>query len=436
MVKLRGFLQLVDRTEKVVPDKAYRQIGVRVWGRGVYERESILGCNTKYKELSKVCANDIIVNKIWARNGSIAIVTKELDGLYCSSEFPLFVIDEKKARLGWVKWLIKAPWFWKLCAEKSGGTSGKNRITPNKFLEIDVGLPPLEKQTEVFRFLDNSVPSILELGLIHRQLRQYVQDLRRSILQEAILGKLVPQDPNDEPASELMKKIKAQKEKMTRQRRIKKEKELTSVSEEKTTLDKPKGWEWARLNELGYFAGGGTPSTNRPEFWDGNVLWVSPKDMKSDLILDSELKISNEAVIKSAAKIIPEGSILIVARSGILKRMLPVSINAKECTVNQDIKVLVPYIKEINRYVRIMLKGSESFILTHLVKNGMTVQSLEYQKFENQSFLLPPLSEQERIVDKIDELMKLCDELEGRVEENLKDSEILMEAVMKEAFSS
>ena len=206
MVKLGEFLHLIDRTEKVLPDQIYRQVGVRVWGKGAYERESILGCNTKYKELSKVRANDIIVNKIWARNGSIAIVTAELDGCYCSSEFPLFVVDEKKARLGWVRWLIKTPWFWKQCMEKSGGTSGKNRITPNNFLEINVELPPLDKQTEAFRRLDNSAPSISELGLINKETIMLIQDLRHSILQKAVAGKLVPQDPNDEPASELLNK--------------------------------------------------------------------------------------------------------------------------------------------------------------------------------------------------------------------------------------
>ena len=77
---------------------------------------------------------------------------------------------------------------------------------------------------------------------------------------------------------------------------------------------------------------------------------------------------------------------MIVARSGILKRMLPVSINDIECTVNQDLKVIIPYLPDIGEYMRLLLKGHENFILENLVKGGMTVQSLKYADFEKPAF--------------------------------------------------
>ena len=102
-----------------------------------------------------------------------------------------------------------------------------------------------------------------------------------------------------------------------------------------------------------------------------------------------------------------------VARSGILKRTFPVSINRVEATANQDLKVLNPFVPGIERYLQIMFIGMTNFILSMLVKTGTTVQSLKYEEFEAQPFPMPPLSEQRRIVAKVDELMGLCDRLEA-----------------------
>ena len=151
-------------------------------------------------------------------------------------------------------------------------------------------------------------------------------------------------------------------------------------------------------------------------------------------IKDSELKITFDGVNNSTAKIIPKGSILIVARSGILKRKLPFSINSIECTVNQDLKVLVLYKKELNVSIQLLLKGFEGFILKELVKQGMTVQSLEYEKYENQLFPIPPVSEQHSIVAKVDELFAICEALKERIGQARATQNLLTEAVLEGAL--
>jgi type I restriction enzyme S subunit len=179
-------------------------------------------------------------------------------------------------------------------------------------------------------------------------------------------------------------------------------------------LNVPSGWAWIRLNDLGRFTGGATPSTNDSLYWGGDVFWVSPKDMKNGRVYGSELRITDKALKETRLELIPRKSILIVGRSGILRRLLPVAINEVECTVNQDLKVIIPFVDGIAEYAQLMLKGFEDFILTELVKGGMTVQSLKYSEFEQQAFPLPPLEEQKRIVAKVNDLMRLCDELEAR----------------------
>lgn len=152
----------VERPEIPATGKTYRQIGVRLWGEGAYERESIDGSQTQYKTLSRVEADDIIVNKIWARNGSVALVSPSLAGCYGSGEFPTFAPIREKLEPRWFHWLTKTKPFWEQCDEKSRGTSGKNRIRPEKFLEVKIPLPPIEEQRSLVVRIEELAAKIAE----------------------------------------------------------------------------------------------------------------------------------------------------------------------------------------------------------------------------------------------------------------------------------
>ena len=100
-VPIGSIAERIERPEPPIPGQNFRQIGVRLWGEGAYERETIDGAGTNYQFLHKVKTGDIIVNKIWARNGSVSIVPSELEGCYCSGEFPLFVLNKEKINPKW-----------------------------------------------------------------------------------------------------------------------------------------------------------------------------------------------------------------------------------------------------------------------------------------------------------------------------------------------
>ena len=195
-------------------------------------------------------------------------------------------------------------------------------------------------------------------------------------------------------------------------------------------------WKSLSLEELGSFSGGGTPSKSQPEYWNGDILWVTPKDMKSPTITDSEIKITPQGVSESSAKHIPARSILIVARSGILRHTLPVCINQTECTVNQDIKVFIPGDEIIPEYVQIMLKGFEPFILSELVKGGVTVESLKYKEFQNFKFPVPPISAQKDIVDQLSFLNRLAESIQLELYEKMASVKKLQSSVLNSVFSS
>jgi type I restriction enzyme S subunit len=237
--------------------------------------------------------------------------------------------------------------------------------------------------------------------------------LRRFVLDLAVRGKLVEQDPSDEPAAELLKRIAKEKARLVKAKAIRSPKPQEPIEALERSCALPRGnWAWARLNDMGRLSGGMTPSMNRHDYWGGKVIWLSPKDIKSNEVSTSELKITELGLAETRLEAYPVGCLFIVARSGILKRTLPVAINRQPAASNQDLKVLVPYLNGMERYLQIMLSGFEAFILKDLVKTGTTVQSLKYDEFQRQPFPIPPLAEQQRIVAKVDDLMTLCDQLE------------------------
>ncbi len=169
LVPLHNCILPIERSEVPVAGKIFRQIGVRLWGEGAYERESIDGSQTRYSALSRVETDDIIVNKIWARNGSVAVVPQSLAGSYGSGEFPTFTPIRDKMNPRWFHWFTKTRDFWNQCDEKSRGTSGKNRIRPEKFLDIVIPLPPLEDQQRTVARIEELAARIEEARGLRRE---------------------------------------------------------------------------------------------------------------------------------------------------------------------------------------------------------------------------------------------------------------------------
>jgi type I restriction enzyme S subunit len=197
-VPLGELLSLVSRAEVPMAGTVYRQLGVKLWGLGAYERESIDGAATRYATLSRLEADDIVVNKIWARNGSVAVVEPRLAGCFVSGEFPTFVANRDKVLSRWIHWRTKTPDFWKQCDEKSRGTSGQNRIKPQQFLEVQIPLPPLVEQKRIVARIEELTAKIAEV----RSLRESEESDLRGMLGSAFreITKRAPRRPFGEVA--------------------------------------------------------------------------------------------------------------------------------------------------------------------------------------------------------------------------------------------
>ena len=175
------------------------------------------------------------------------------------------------------------------------------------------------------------------------------------------------------------------------------------------------------LRQVTTIYSGGTPSKAEPSYWCGDIPWVSPKDMGLDIIGDAEDHISADAVNGSATRVVPGQSILVVVRSGILVRRLPVAITSRPVAFNQDIKALVVDARRcLPEYIFWLLKSREGDVLSHGVKKGATVHSLSAGYIEGMSVPMLPLDEQHRIVDILDHaasIRRLREQVQAKVRE-------------------
>jgi type I restriction enzyme S subunit len=175
----------------------------------------------------------------------------------------------------------------------------------------------------------------------------------------------------------------------------------------------PEHWTISKLKQFCAFSGGGTPDRENLAFWNGDIPWVSPKDMKTEQIVGAEESITEKGLKSSAASLIPPGRVLLVVRSGILKHTIPVAINETTVALNQDMKALhLDDGRCLNSYFFRWVQGLNDPLLLVWAKQGATVESIEHSYLCNTMIPLPPLAEQtciakflERETGKIDELV-------------------------------
>lgn len=241
-----------------------------------------------------------------------------------------------------------------------------------------------------------------------------IDALEQTLLQLAVRGLLVPQDPTDEPASVLLARIRSEKDRLIAEGKIKRDKPLPSINDEEKPFELPMGWEWVKLPDLCSIAGGATPSKANPKLWAGDIPWVSPKDMKVAQIRDAQDHISISA-IQGSLSLVPSGSLLMVVRGMILAHSFPVAETLVPVTINQDMKAATPHSADVLPFLLLLTVGMKSEILARVERSTHGTCKLESPKLFGMNFPLPPLAEQSRIVTRVTALRRLCADLRQRL---------------------
>lgn len=181
----------------------------------------------------------------------------------------------------------------------------------------------------------------------------------------------------------------------------------------------PVDWQMMPLKRLGRFVGGGTPDTDNLAYWNGNLPWISPKDMKSDFILATEDSLSVEGVKAANLENVPAGSFVMVVRSGILRHTLPVAVNSIDVWLNQDMKALILSKNIIPEYLMRLFNGLNSDILSLTKKIGATVESIEMNFLMNLHLPIPPIEKQKVILNRISSQLKNTDKILVAIEDSI-----------------
>ena len=309
-------------------------------------------------------------------------------------------------------WAVRSDFFVQQAVTKSTGTTYP-AINSKAFSMLVLPLPPLAEQKRIATKIDELMQLCDELEAKSDDYLTTLSKLRQTILQLAVEGKLVPQDPYDEPASKLLEKIEAGKQKLILGAKIRKPKSLSPVSKTEEPFKIPDSWEWVRLGHLGQITGGGTPRTDKSaNFADNDIPWLTPADLsnqKGVFISRGRRDISEKGLLSSSARILPEGSVLFTSRAPIGY----VAIAANDISTNQGFKSIIPYDIHTNHYIYYYLKKEARSI--DAKAPGTTFREISGAKLAIEPVPLPPLAEQKRIVAKIEGLMQLCNQLEAQM---------------------
>jgi len=412
----------------------YKRCRVQVNRKGIVLRDIVKGSsiNTKKQQLCKT--GDFLVAEIDAKVGGYGFVPEDLDGAIVSSHYFLFDVDESKMLSSYLAWLIKTDIIQEQINSK--GSTNYAAIRPKNVLEFDVPLPNLDEQAVIIERLESFASRHSTTLTEINQQRVYLQLLRQTILQEAVQGKLTQRDPSDEPASVLLQRIKAEKQKLVKEGKLKKEKELPAIQEEEILFKLPQGWVWCRLAEVCTLITDGTHLT--PKYIDKGQIFLSAQNVKPfRFIPQNHRYVSDEdyqTYIKS--KKAEKGDILMtrvgagIGEATVIDIDLNFAFYVSLCLLKPFKNGIFPHYIEL--YLNSPLGRGHSTSKT--LGRGVSAGNLNLNLIRSFELPLPPFEEQQRIVAKVKALQQHFDALEAQMEQSWEQATQLLQAVLKEAF--
>ena len=379
---------------------------------------------------------DLVISGINVEKGALAVYEEDKDAL-ATIHYSSYEYDKNQVDIEYLKWFLKSRTFQNIVKEQVGGGI-KTELKPKKFLPLKIKLPGLDEQIDIARKIDNVTAEIDDLSETNNHNQTLLIQLRQAILQEAVQGKLIPQDPNDEPASELLKRIKAEKEKLIAEGKLKKQKPLPPIAEDEILYELPQGWEWVRFNELQKITEYGT--SQKASEVNVGVPVLRMNNINSGVILYDKLKYV-VSTIKDLPRLYLKKYDLLFNRTNSFELVGKTGI-----FIDEDNKyTFASYLIRVSFFNDLIVPHYINLYLNSLVFRKSQIEPLIIQqcgqanvsgtKLKNTLVPIPPFEEQKRIVSKADQLMNLCGELETRLNQSKKDSEMLMQAVLHEAFS-
>lgn len=258
-----------------------------------------------------------------------------------------------------------------------------------------------------------------------------IKKLRELILELAVRGKLVPQDPNDEPASKLLKRIQIEKETLIKSKVIRKTQDLPPINEDEVAFELPNGWSLSRLGVIGDWGAGATPNRSRSEYYGGDIPWFKSGELTADFIDSCEENVTALALQECSLRRNKIGDVLIAMYGATIGKA---SILNVEGTTNQAVCACTPFSGIVNTYLLTLLKACKPKFIS--MGAGGAQPNISREKIIAFPFMLPPVNEQKRIVVKVEELMALCDQLEQQSYQSIDAHNQLVDTLLQTLVDS
>jgi len=427
-----GDILTESKVESTSPNNESR-IRVLLNARGVIKRpvkKETKGA-TKYFTRKK---GQFIYGKQNIHKGAFGIVPNELDDFESTSDLPAFDVDECCLPL-WIDYYFKQGGFYLSLVNIARGAATK-RVQPKELLELKIPLPSIKEQEEIIVHFQSIKINNTALKLETSYQESLLKKLHQRILQEATEGKLTADwrqnNPNIEPASELLVRIHIDKEQLFKEKKIKKQIPLPPINSEEKTFELPENWEWCRLGNYTLFERGkfSIRPRNDPSCFGGNYPFIQIGSLNSEgSIVTSYNQTLNDKGL-AASKMFEKGTIMVAIVGGTIGNLgvlgenmcFPdsmVGVRPKQFTCQDYILLLLQHYQPLVRELSYQMAGQPNIKLPTL---------------NNLICALPPILEQKEIVTKVEKLLAICDQLETQVTNNKTHAEQLMQAVLKEAF--
>lgn len=389
-------------------------------------------------DMIRVRSGDLVISGINAAKGAIAVHAED-DDVLATIHYSAYEFNPDRISVDFLKWFFKSPEFSDLLREQIPGGI-KTELKPKHILPLQVKLPSLSEQIEVADRLNRIRFDQLRLEheIAHQQ--SLLANLKQAILQEAISGKLTADwraaQPEMEPASQLLHRIKAEKSRLIAGKKLRKEKPLPQINPAEIPFEIPKGWEWCRMGEAGIFQRG--KSKHRPRndpklFENGDIPFVQTGDVarskRNGFMIETSTGYYNEVGL-AQSRLWPEGTMCItiaanIAETGFLT--FPACIPDSVVAFTAGVEGKTPQF--LRMFIELTRTAIEQFAPATAQKN------INLEIINELMLPLPPLAEQAAIVSRVESLMATCRALEAEIEHARTHAAHLLQAVLKEAFA-
>jgi type I restriction enzyme S subunit len=399
-----------------------------------FDGNIFLSENPSKTDMILIKSGDLVISGINVYKGAIAVYEGEED-ITATIHYSSYESDKSIINIEFLKNYLKSPKFLDAIKEQVPGGI-KTEIKPKHLLSLEISLPNIDEQ----RIICKNISSIeffnknLKSEIISQ--KYLIKQLRQTFLSEAVRGKLVKQNPNDEPALELLAQIKVEKDGQIINRKLKGRRLLPIIKAEEIPFEIPESWVWCRLDEIcdplreityGIVKLG--------EYVKDGVYTLRTSDVKPWYILENNIRKVSKEISNDYMRSILSGGEIIFSIRGTLGGCSIVPSKMKGYNISRELAIIPLTSKVNNKFILSVLLSPYIQNETNAKLRGIAYKGINLQEIKAFMIPLPPIEEQVRIVSKIKQLMRLCDELEKNIIGNKEQTNLLLQAVLREALN-